>query len=276
MENKKYVSLRIPHTEEEIEELKKSATEVRIPGGMTLDEVVEALEVFKKFNQNIYMTFGDGNAPTFYSCNNPTLDEAYMQVYGDTRSEYWKKVNEIKRNWQETATTSKEKAKSLIPERFEEGKKYMYPERFEQWKERLEFIAKSSYNQRDVKYPGRVIECLKRLEDGEDFQSLLNFIKECDDGEVGLAADALRFSKIGPEFFEYVHKQEGTDVLESDYWKKLIADTKSENSRLAELHRKSPLQQKDEELSSLEAEAIRDTAELKDFESKDGQNIGEE
>lgn len=38
---------------------------------------------------------------------------------------------------------------------------------------------------------------------------------------------------------------------------------------------KTPLQQRETELSALEAEAVRDTAELKEFESKEGQNIGE-
>lgn len=38
----------------------------------------------------------------------------------------------------------------------------------------------------------------------------------------------------------------------------------------------SPLQQRETALSSLEEEAIRDTAELKEFESKEGQNIGKD
>lgn len=39
--------------------------------------------------------------------------------------------------------------------------------------------------------------------------------------------------------------------------------------------KQTPLQQREAVLSALEAEAIRDTAELKEFESKEGQNIGE-
>jgi len=39
--------------------------------------------------------------------------------------------------------------------------------------------------------------------------------------------------------------------------------------------KQTPLQQRETELSALEAEAIRDTAELKEFEAKEGKNIGE-
>ena len=276
MENKKHISLRSPHTEEEIEELKKSATEVRIPAGITLDEVVEALAVFKNFNQNIYMTFGDGKAPKFYSCDTTTLDNAYIQVYGCTRNEYWENAVDDRKNRNTVYRTSKEKAKTLIPKYYEEGIQYMYPERFEEWRKRLEFRAESAtFDQKGVEYPGLIIECLKRLENGEDFQTVLNFIKEVR-GDIGLSAEVFDFSKVGPEFFEYVHEQQKTGLLESDYWKKQIADKKSENSRFAKLHSKSPLQQRKEQRSLLEAESEALSEELKAEQTKEGQNIGEE
>ena len=55
----------------------------------------------------------------------------------------------------------------------------------------------------------------KRLENGEDFESVFEFVKEFSemDYDMGTASILLDFSKVGPEYLEYVYKKNnGVDV----------------------------------------------------------------
>lgn len=219
------------------EKNRESAKEITLRGGSSLDDVVDTLNSLRMISAESF--FVNFNGIKLYSSDGLTLDDAYQQVYGDTRSEYYRKVDEAKKNWRQTSEISKEQAKSMITGRYEEGKKYIYPERFEKWKEWLEFYAKSAtYNQEDVKYPDVIIECLKRLENGEDFESVFEFVKEFSemDYDMGTASILLDFSKVGPEYLEYVYKKNnGVDV--SGEILKRVEAKKEENRKLAELHK---------------------------------------
>ena len=162
------------------------------------------------------------------------VDDGYQKVTGYTKSE----VEEVKKLRIEAAERSKEQAESLMAERYEEGKKYIYPERFEEWKEWLEVMAKYSEYTGDVEYTGIIIECLKKLENGEGFESVFEYVKNFSEMyyDTQIAADLVNFSKVGPEYVEYVYKKENGFDLSDDFWNRVEAK-KEENCKLAEIHK---------------------------------------
>lgn len=238
---------------------REDAKEIRIPAGVKIDDVVVALDSLRRISTEVF--FVEFNGVKLYS-DNITLDDAYLQVYGCTKRE----LDEAEKNWDETAKMSEEQAKSMITERFEEGKKYMYPERSEEWKKWLEFRAESAtYNQEGVKYPGMIIECLKRLENGEDFETVFEFVKSFSemDHDMGTASTLLDFSKVGPEYFEYVYKKKMGSNLSGEILKSVEAK-KEENRKLAEIHKEEKGNQSQERKVSVSE--IKEVAE--------GQTIG--
>ncbi len=170
-----------------------------------------------------------------YSNDDLTLDDVYKKVTGYTKSE----VEENERKWHETAADCKKQAAFMIEQRYEKGIKYIYPERFDEWKEWLEYCARNdSFNPENVKYPDVIIECLKRLENGEDFETVFEFVKNFSemDYDMGTASTLLDFSKVGPEYLEYVYKKKNGVDLSGEFLKRVEAK-KEENRKLAELHK---------------------------------------
>lgn len=212
---------------------RESAKEIIIRAGISIEDVVETLNSLKRISgESFFVTF---NGVKLYSTDDLTLDDVYKKVTGYTKSE----VEENERKWHETAEACKKQAESMIEQRYEEGIKYIYPERFDEWKEWLEFRARSaSFNPENVKYPDVIIECLKRLENGEDFETVFEFVKNFSemDYDMGTASTLLDFSKVGPEYLEYVYKKKNGVDLSGEFLKRVEAK-KEENRRLAELHK---------------------------------------
>ncbi len=212
---------------------RENAKEIRIRGGISLDDVVNTLNSLKKISSDLFfVTF---NGVKLYSNDDLTLDDVYKKVTGYTKSE----VEENERKWHETAADCKKQAASMIEQRYEKGIKYIYPERFDEWKEWLEYCARNdSFNPENVKYPDVIIECLKRLENGEDFETVFEFVKNFSemDYDMGTASTLLDFSKVGPEYLEYVYKKKNGVDLSGEFLKRVEAK-KEENRKLAELHK---------------------------------------
>ena len=126
---------------------RENAKEIRIRGGISLDDVVNTLNSLKKISSELFfVTF---NGVKLYSNDDLTLDDVYKKVTGYTKSE----VEENERKWHETAADCKKQAASMIEQRYEKGIKYIYPERFDEWKEWLEYCARNdSFNPENVKY----------------------------------------------------------------------------------------------------------------------------
>lgn len=212
---------------------RENAKEIRIRGGISLDDVVNTLNSLKKISSELFfVTF---NGVKLYSNDDLTLDDVYKKVTGYTKSE----VEENERKWHETAADCKKQAAAMIEQRYEKGIKYIYPERFDEWKEWLEYCARNdSFNPENVKYPDVIIECLKRLENGEDFETVFEFVKNFSemDYDMGTASTLLDFSKVGPEYLEYVYKKKNGVDLSGEFLKRVEAK-KEENRKLAELHK---------------------------------------
>ena len=212
---------------------RENAKEIIIRAGISIEDVVDTFNSLKRISsESFFVTF---NGVKLYSTDNLTLDDVYKKVIGYTKSE----VEENERKWHKTVADCKKQAESMIEQRYEEGKKYIYPERFEKWKEWLEFRARSaSFDPESVKYPDVIIECLRRLENGEDFESVFEFVKNSSemDYSMGTASVLCDFSNVGPEYFEYVWKKE-RDVDLSGYTLEKLELKKEENRKLAELHK---------------------------------------
>lgn len=205
---------------------RKSATEIIIRGAKSINDVINVFRALNRISDETF--FVNFNGEKLYSSDNFLTDPQYP-----------KKVEKLERNWRETAESCEKQSESMIEQRYEEGIKYMYPERFDEWKEWLEYCARSdSFNSEAVKYPDVIIECLKRLENGEDFETVFEFVKNSYEMDyyVGTASILLDFSKVGPEYFEYVYKKENGVDLSGEILKKVEAK-KEENRKLAELHK---------------------------------------
>ena len=73
------------------EKNRESAKEITLRGGSSLDDVVDTLNSLRMISAESF--FVNFNGIKLYSSDGLTLDDAYQQVYGDTRSEYYRKVD---------------------------------------------------------------------------------------------------------------------------------------------------------------------------------------
>lgn len=214
---------------------KENAREIKLDHDSKIDDIANTLVYLGKITTEKF--FVNFNGVKLYTDFNLTLDDVYQQVFGKTRSEFISERNAILEEHDKKNGEYREEAKSLIEQRFEEGKKYMYPEREEEWRKLLSDLVEFAPQAYDGRYPDLMIECMKRLENGEEFQSILDFVKEVGNGSLGLVGQIMPFSKVGPEFYEYVYRKEDPTIFEDNYHKKELEDTKEENRRLAEFHK---------------------------------------
>ena len=213
---------------------KKDAVKIELSHDSDIDDIVNALALLVKISPKEY--YVEFNGHIIYADINFKVDNAYKQVFGKTREEFLEErdnsIAEIDRRIKKFGR----EARALLEERFEKGKKYIYPERQEEWRRLLTGLTSGILDEYHAKYPDLMIECLEKLESGEKFQSVLDFIKEVRNGSIGLVAQVLPFSKVGPEFYEYVHKEIGDFDNLPKYHKERLKTIKEENAILAKRH----------------------------------------
>lgn len=214
---------------------RENAKEIRV-GIASLEDVVSTLNSLGKISPDVF--FIEFMGVKMYSSDELSIDDAYKKVYGYTKSECSRNAEAAMAIRRKTVEIGKEQAKSMIGSRFEEGIKYIYPERSEMWKKYLEDHAEKGISGEDsVRFPELLIECLKRLENGESFESVFGFVKNFSqmDYTREVTSALLKFSKVGPEYCEYVSKTEpGLKLSESSL--RRLEEIKRENYELAKVH----------------------------------------
>lgn len=128
----------------------------------------------------------------------------------------------------------------LIDNKSKEVNKFIYPEKLASWKKHFKDLMGDSfddpnneYYEISSQYLDDFIECLEKLENGEDFQKVYEFAQRCN----LTFMDILRFSKVGPEFYAYADKVSGAnDIQRNQHIQTVYIKTLEENKQLSKLH----------------------------------------
>lgn len=128
----------------------------------------------------------------------------------------------------------------LIDNKSKEVNKFIYPEKLAAWKKHFKDLMGDSFDDPNNEYyeiSGQYlddfIECLEKLENGEDFQKVYEFAQT----HYLTFMDILRFSKVGPEFYAYADKVSGAnDIQRNQHIQTVYIKTLEENKQLSKLH----------------------------------------
>ena len=175
---------------------------IKIYGGMNLDQAVELLLEYKKEGKSVYCEF---NGHKLYS-DNVTIDSAYMEVIGMTKTEFDKEQQEWLENHKKEEEQAKKIAIEKIPEWIEKGKKYIYPQNLYSWEECVIDRAEDIYHGEDLNVALQAIEALSNGESFENVNKLINEQNHSGSSHSTIMSIIVRFCKNGPEFYEAVDK----------------------------------------------------------------------
>ena len=196
----------------------------------TIDNAVKRLLEYRKMGESVFVNF---NGCKLYSCD-VTMDSAYMEITGQTKAEYDKQIEEMRKKYAEREARKKAEAQAKIPSWIERGKALVYPERIEEWKECVQDGVRDSYRGTDL---DQALVLMEKLESGASMEEVKEmFDKQRNFGpfEEKVRSRILHFSKRGPEFYEATADREL-----SDEEKKVIEDKRKENSLIDKLHNSS-------------------------------------
>ena len=195
----------------------------------TIDRTVEVLQQYNKAGEKVCYEF---NGVMLFS-DTVDLDSAYKQITGFTKSEF----EEEKRRWlkedEEREKQEEKEAKAKIPKWIERGKSLIYPEKLQSWKKCVKVRAGDLFHGREL---DDALLIMEMLDSGKSFEKVKETLDSQDHSgsSYGMAINIVyEFSKYGPEFFEYMEK----DNLSSEDMMKIQAK-KEENEilKLKELH----------------------------------------
>ena len=243
-----------------------NARKIELQHGITLEECVNALLEFKNRGESVVV---DLEGHKLYSCD-VTLDNDYVEVFGKTKSEYDKALEEYDKNHIKQQEKNKAEAEAKIPEWIKKGEAFIYPERAEKWKKYVEIHAMDLHYGIDL---DSTLEIMEKLERGASMEE----VKEIFDRQnlAGHSREMVRsmmfhFAKKGPEFYESTAWREL-----SDEEKKAITDKKRENAELDELHRdqstkivSSERKKEEQEITDSSAEKEQLISEISEIEQK--------
>ena len=183
------------------EKIKQDAAKIE-PVCRTLDEIIDLLAKHKKWGSNVYVNF---NGKPLYSLLDDA-DSCYKKVTGMDKVGFEKAMDEERRMWQERKRKEKEKAREMIPEWIERGKKLIEPEKFSEWEKCVEIRARDIYNGKDLE---DALEIMKLLDEGGALKEAWNILDKREHSASSYAiieSIIATFSKRGKEFLDFGRK----------------------------------------------------------------------
>lgn len=192
-----------------------------------LDEAIEYLVKCRQEGKNIWIEF---NGQRLYS-NDATVDTIYMQMFGKTKQEFEQAHAAARdRVGKKLEELGKEIAEKK-PEWIEKGKELIYPAKSKDWEKFIDIMSQSIDNVGEMDL---ALDIMGQLEDGKSFEEIKQYIQNSS-SEISITMlenMALKFSKRGPDFFEFMRAEKGEDGQSQELdpnTKKLIQEIRKQN-----------------------------------------------
>ncbi len=159
-------------TQEEIDELKKTAKKIPLKQGSSLEEDFQFLLSASKKWKNYFIEFPNGKK--IYSCEIKTEDDIYLQYFWKTKTAHEREVWERERNYEIKKKEKELEALNKIPQRIEEWKQYIDEDKRESWERYVNSSARDMYNWMDIDYTLQLLKMIKDWESWESIQKAFN------------------------------------------------------------------------------------------------------
>ena len=192
-----------------------------------LDEAIEYLVKCRQEGKNVWIEF---NRQRLYS-NDATVDTIYMQMFGKTKQEFEQAHAAARdRVGKKLEELGKEIAEKK-PEWIEKGESLIYPAKSKDWKKFIDIMSQSIDNVGEMDF---ALDIMGQLEDGKSFEEIKQYIQN-GSSEISITMlenMALKFSKRGPDFFEFMREGKGEDGQSQELdenTKKLIQEIRKQN-----------------------------------------------
>ncbi|EOU1989999.1 hypothetical protein BFS06_11470 [Clostridium perfringens] len=171
--------------------------EIKVLPGVTIDEYVNELLMYKEKGELVYGSF---NGHILYS-DKVTLDDAYKQITGRSKEEYCKEIEDF--------LGRSKKFKRRIPELskfwMEEGRKVLEEDKWGEW-DRVVPIRLNDLNE-GISL-SQCLDIIKLLNDGKSFKHIKRLVETQGHSAVsfGLLCSMLKqFSTKGNELVDYLN-----------------------------------------------------------------------
>ncbi len=189
----------------------------------TLELTVKALLKAKDEGRKVFCHFND----TILKSDTVTMDDAFLEVLGITKSQYDKEQREFNNNFEKMVLQERRESLKKIPELIERGKAYIFPEKLEEWKNCVIDTCDGPF---DYSIVEQALDIMDALEKGAQRDELIGMLREQghnDATAILLRRIVLNFSKRGPDFFEETNLY---PLTEEDI--ELIQNTRENNEKL--------------------------------------------
>lgn len=180
--------------------MNKKYTKIDFLAGNTIDSAVKELVNYRKKG---LLAYGEFNGVTLYS-DTVTMDKAYKEITGKTKSEFDKKQQEWKENYERQKKEHKDKNPELSKFWMEKGREVLTQDKWEFWDEIVPIRLADLYHGMEL---GACLDIVSILNNNGTFDEAKAKIEN--QGHSGMSfglvcAMVKEFSSRGNEFVEYV------------------------------------------------------------------------
>lgn len=169
--------------------------------GITIDDAVKALLSYKEKGELVYCIFRD----TILYSDNVSLDSAYKEILGKTKSEYDEQEKIDKENYQKEQNKYKEKIPELALMWKEKGRKILTKDKWELWDEIVLIRLNDLFQGNELKHCLEIIEILNKNGTIEEAKRKI-YTQKHDRGGYNLVCAMVRkLCSKGEEFFNYIN-----------------------------------------------------------------------
>ena len=201
--------------------------ELELYAGNSIDTAVKRLLEAKAEGKHVFCKF---NGVKLYS-DNVTLDSAYTEIFGCTKSEWDEKLRKNIEKSEKKMEEDRKRAIENIPTQIEKGKTLIYPFRNEEWAKLVEADANGDYCGRITSC---AIEIMTAIEEEKTVEELVEMFKEQDHS--GWSASLIRniimtYSRNGYPFYKATRYGKWTEE-ECEAILKIIQDNEEHSKDL--------------------------------------------
>jgi len=168
-----------------------------------LESTVYTLLAAKARGERVYVIYNGYELHSY----NITMDSAYKEVFGLTKEEYDKRMEDTRKNYFKNEEEKIEAAKARYSEWVERGKTLIMPEMFDNWKRCVEVRIYDIYHGADVEVALKIMEA---FDDGVSIdETKYMFKSQMHSGTFGYIVGNIitTFSLRGNEFAKAIAKE---------------------------------------------------------------------
>ena len=175
---------------------------------LDLDEVVAALETYKKNDINVFIQYNDKN---LYSLLDDR-DSCYMKVTGKTYEQYNEDREAFLKHMEEQRIKQQINALERIPEWTLRGYSIIYPQQRKQWDKCIKKRIEGPYVGDDLENALEIMEMLAKEGDLEKAYKIFDDANNSGGSAASVLDAVITFSEQGTQFYGYLNKKMGYDI----------------------------------------------------------------